>query len=349
MSMKIEDSEVDIVIAALCPNLTSFLEEWQPFFSRFHLIIVKDPDLEDDLQIPAGFDHQVYSKSDMERALSGSSINFSGHSCHYFGYLISRKKYIISIDDDCHPARDNSGALVDPVAQHITNLQTPATPFFFNTLYDPFCQGADFVRGYPFSLRNGVDCILSCGLWLNLADYDAPTQIVKPNERNTRYVDAVMTVPIRAMMPMSGINIGFNREVLGPALVPGLRLVGEGKRRWETVEDIWSGMCAKVVCDHLGCGVKSGLPYVWRKDVDAGNAMESLKKEWEGVKLMEEIVPFFQSVRLPASAITAEDCVVAIAGMVREKLGTLNPVYVQAANAMEAWVKLWKAVGSSKV
>lgn len=33
------------------------------------------------------------------------------------------------------------------------------------------------------------------GLWLNIPDYDAPTQMVKPKERNTRYVDAVLTIP----------------------------------------------------------------------------------------------------------------------------------------------------------
>jgi hypothetical protein len=33
------------------------------------------------------------------------------------------------------------------------------------------------------------------GLWLNIPDYDAPTQMVKPLERNTRYVDAVLTIP----------------------------------------------------------------------------------------------------------------------------------------------------------
>lgn len=350
MSLNIKDSEVDIVIAALRPDLTTFMEKWRPFFSRFHLIIVKDPDMEEDLQITPGFDHQVFTKSDMAQILGATSINFSGHSCRYFGYLVSRKKYIISIDDDCLPARDNTGVLVDAVAQHITNLQAPATPFFFNTLYDPFRKGADFVRGYPFSLRNGAECVLSCGLWLNIADYDAPTHVVKPNEKNVRYVDAVMTVPVRAMMPVSGINIGFNREVLGPALLPGLRLAGEGKHRWETMEDIWCGMCAKVVCDHLGLGVKTGLPYVWRGEgADAGDAMESLKREWEGVKLMEEVVPFFQSVRLPRTAVTAEDCVTEIAGMVKEQLGPLNPVFAGTADAMVEWVKLWKAVGSQGV
>ena len=44
------------------------------------------------------------------------------------------------------------------------------------------------MRGYPFSLREGVPTAVSHGLWLNIPDYDAPTQLVKPLERNTRYV-----------------------------------------------------------------------------------------------------------------------------------------------------------------
>ncbi|KAI9156228.1 hypothetical protein LWI28_002706 [Acer negundo] len=341
----IKNSEVDIVIGALQADLSSFLNEWRPIISRFHLIIVQDPDLKEELNIPEGFDLNVYTKSDIDRIVGSSgSTFFSGYSCRYFGYLISRKKYIISIDDDCFPAKDNMGNLIDAVAQHITNLTTPATPFFFNTLYDPFREGADFVRGYPFSLRSGVTSAMSCGLWLNLADYDAPTQALKSQLRNSRYVDAVITVPSRALMPVSGINIAFDREAVGPTLFPALKLAREGNFRWETMEDIWSGMCAKVVCDHLGLGVKSGLPYVWRKE--RGSAIDSLRKEWEGVKLMEEVVPFFHSVRLPQTATTAEDCVVEIAKTVKEQLGRVDPVFSRAAEAMVEWVKLWKKIGS---
>lgn len=333
------------MIAAINPDLKSFMNEWRPFFSQFHLIIVKDPDMKEELQIPEGFNADVFTKADISRVVgSSTSILFSGYSCRYFGYLVSRKKYIISIDDDCTPARDSNGDTVDVVAQHIANLKTPATPFFFNTLYDPYRKGADFVRGYPFSLRSGVTCGLSCGLWLNLADLDAPTQALKPGQRNSQYVDAVMTVPVRALLPISGINIAFDREVVGPALFPALRLAGEGKFRWETVEDIWCGMCVKVICDHLGLGVKSGMPYVWRKE--RGDAVESLKKEWEGVKLMEEVVPFFQSVRLPRSAVTAEDCVVEMAKTVKEELGKVDPMFSRASDAMAEWVKLWKSVGT---
>lgn len=83
-------------------------------------------------------------------------------------------------------AKDPSGKEINALAQHIENLLAPSTPFFFNTLYDPFREGVDFVRGYPFSLREGVPTAISHGLWLNIPDYDAPTQLVKPLERNTR-------------------------------------------------------------------------------------------------------------------------------------------------------------------
>ncbi len=58
--------------------------------------------------------------------------------------------------DCCVPAADPEGYVVDLVAEHVKNLKTPATPLFFNTLYYPHHEGADFVRGYPFSPREGV-------------------------------------------------------------------------------------------------------------------------------------------------------------------------------------------------
>jgi reversibly glycosylated polypeptide/UDP-arabinopyranose mutase len=58
-------------------------------------------------------------------------------------------------------AKDPTGKQINALEQHITNLLTPSTPYFFNTA-------------------------ISHGLWLNIPDYDAPTQLVKPAERNTR-------------------------------------------------------------------------------------------------------------------------------------------------------------------
>ncbi|KAF5820707.1 putative UDP-arabinopyranose mutase [Helianthus annuus] len=312
------DNEVDILIGAFRSDLTSFMEEWRSIFSRFHLIVVKDPDVKE-FKIPVGFDVRVYTESDIVKVVGSSKPSlFSGYSSRYFGYL--------------------------PSQNILTTLNTPATPFFFNTLYDPYQKGSHFVRGYPFSLRSGVPCALSCGLWLNFADYDAPTQALKPDMRNTRYVDAVLTVPLKSMMPMSGVNIAFVRELVGPAMLPALKLVKEGEVRWETMEDVWCGLVVKTVCDHLKLGVKSGIPYVWRNE--KGSAIDSLKKEWEGVKLMEDAVLFVETLRLSPSSVTAVDCVLEIAVAVKERLGSTHAVFVSAAEAMVEWVKLWKAVQS---
>ena len=71
-------------------------------------------------------------------------------------------------DDDCFVAKNPTGEDINVLEQHIQNLLSPSTPYFFNTLYDPYRAGADFVRGYPFSLREGVVTAVSHGLWLNI-------------------------------------------------------------------------------------------------------------------------------------------------------------------------------------
>lgn len=123
--------------------------------------------------------------------------------------MISKKRYIYTIDDDCFVAKNPSGEDINALEQHIRNLLTPSTPDFFNTLYDPYTEGSDFVRGYPFSMREGKPTAVSHGLWLNIPDYDAPTQMVKPAERNTRYVNAVMTIPkVGAHVHVWGRHLG---------------------------------------------------------------------------------------------------------------------------------------------
>ncbi|KAJ6888972.1 hypothetical protein NC652_029920 [Populus alba x Populus x berolinensis] len=236
--------ELDIVIPTI-RNL-DFLEQWRPFFQPYHLIIVQDGDPSKNILVPDGFDCELYNRNDVNRVLGpkSSCISFKDSACRCFGFLVSKKKYIFTIDDDCFVGKDPSGKEINALAQHIQNLMTPSTPFFFNTLYDPFREGVDFVRGYPFSLRGGVPTAISHGLWLNIPDYDAPTQLVKPLERNTRYVDAVLTIPKGTLFPMCGMNLAFDRELIGPAMYFGLMGDGQPIGRYD---DMWAGWCAKVL------------------------------------------------------------------------------------------------------
>lgn len=93
--------ELDIVIPTI-RNL-DFLEMWRPFFQPYHLIIVQDGDPSKTIKVPEGFDYELYNRNDINKILGpkASCISFKDSACRCFGYLVSKKKYIFTIDDDC--------------------------------------------------------------------------------------------------------------------------------------------------------------------------------------------------------------------------------------------------------
>ena len=74
------------------------------------------------------------------------------------------------------------------------------------------------------------------------------------------------------------------------------------------------GCFAQVICDHLGLGVKTGLPYIWHSK--ASNPFVNLKKEYKGIFWQEEIIPFFQKVVLSKEATTVQQCYLELADKV---------------------------------
>lgn len=93
--------ELDIVIPTI-RNL-DFLEQWRPFFQAYHLIIVQDGDPSKVIKVPEGFDYELYNRNDINKILGpkASCISFKDSACRCFGYMVSKKKYIYTIDDDC--------------------------------------------------------------------------------------------------------------------------------------------------------------------------------------------------------------------------------------------------------
>ncbi|RRT46009.1 hypothetical protein B296_00020308 [Ensete ventricosum] len=93
--------ELHIVIQTI-RNL-DFLEMWRPFFQPYHLIIVQDGDPSKLIKVPEGFGYEFYNRNDINRILGpkASCISFKDSACRCFGYMISKKKYIYTIDDDC--------------------------------------------------------------------------------------------------------------------------------------------------------------------------------------------------------------------------------------------------------
>lgn len=97
-----------------------------------------------------------------------------------------------------------------------------------------------------YSLRGGVPTAISHGLWLFTPDYDAPTQLLKPKERNTNYLDMAQTIPHRVFYPMCSMNVAFSRELIGPAFMQGLMGDGQPWARYAYAKSIC--VCHRVSC-----------------------------------------------------------------------------------------------------
>lgn len=58
-----------------------------------------------------------------------------------------------------------------------------------------------------------------------------------------------------------------------------------------------------VICDYMGWGVKTGLPYIWHSK--ASNPFVNLKKEYKGI-YWQEMITFFKTITLPEKRVTVQ-------------------------------------------
>ncbi len=179
------------------------------------------------------------------------------------------------------------------------------------------------------------------------------------------------------LFPMCGMNLAFNRELIGPAMYFGLMGDGQPLGRYD---DMWAGWCSKVgcthflhagsagfllaslcnylsmlttvfvqvICDHLGLGVKTGKPYIWHSK--ASNPFVNLKKEFHGIFWQEDIIPFFEDVQLPESATTVGECYRSLAKQVRTLI--IDHIALHLDQSRSAWTcapECACAMGSSRL
>ena len=341
-----DPSEIDIVTPSI-RNL-DFLNDWREFFQGFHVIIIQDGDQDKTLRVPDWVDYELHKRVDIERTLGKDKawiISQRDASIRNYGFLLSKKRYVFTIDDDCRPAYDQDGYKINPLAMHYHNLKTPSTPYMFNTIYDPYQSGADFVRGYPYSLRPGVPTGVSHGLWVNAPDYDAPTQLMKIDERVARLHDIVQTVPAGIFFPLCSMNVAFDRKLIGPAMMQGLMGAGQP---WGRYDDMFSGWASKSIADHLGVGVKSGQPYI--RHNKASNPFVNLRKEYIGLWWQESVLRFFMNdVRYSPDADTPSKCYRELAAQIRTALQPMHQYFDRLATAMELWVDVWDKASSGEI
>lgn len=308
-------------------NITQFLADWQ--FPCPVFVVEDNPEPTFGL---SGVTH--YSWADIERDLGANSwiIPRRTDCVRSYGYWQAWKsgaEVIITLDDDCLPIPGHGGA-EGLIQQHLDNLQPKAVERWHSTL-----EGVT-PRGVPYETRAAEAPVgISHGLWTNVLDLDSLAQLHYGREGLPLHAPRQGLIPSGQYFPMCGMNLAWRAEYtpLMYFLLMGQDASGH-RHPFDRFGDIWCGVIAKRVLDHLGVGVWSGGPLI--RHERASNVWANFDKEHAGIKANET---FWQMIdEVPMIGRTAEACYRVIAASLIRKAGTY---WSRLGEAMLIWEALY--------
>ena len=170
--------------------------------------------------------------------------------------------------------------------------------------------------------------VLNHGLWSGVPDFDAATQLVSSRvDMATEWSD--QTIPRGSYFPMCSMNIAWRTEFTAAMY---FLLMGP-EYPFDRFGDIWGGVLAKRVADHLGLAVNSGSPGI--RHERASNVFANLAKESRGLAVNETFWRAVDSVVLTAESIPAAYAQLA------DRLPLEDQDFTLMRRAMQTWAKLF--------
>lgn len=290
-------------IAVVIPTIRSldFLSEWKGQFADCQLIIVEDHPTQQ-IETPRGdfkkVDHYCWQSIHSDFGDDEWIFPRQNAGIRTYGFwkaYSAGADIIITLDDDCYPTGDGF------VQTHVENLRSNAPTDWFPTFPHPNYM---YTRGFPYDIRNKQRVVMSHGLWSNKMDMDARTQLSIGDVNIPSYPPMRQFVPPGQFFPMSSMNLAFTRDIVPLMYFP---LMGSDPRGepwgFDRYDDIWAGVFAKKIIDHLGLSVVNGSPFVEHKK--ASDPHKNLIKEKTGMSANETLWHAVDRVKLSRS--TASD------------------------------------------
>ncbi|MEK7589172.1 MAG: hypothetical protein AAB479_00890 [Patescibacteria group bacterium] len=271
--------EYRVIVASIRPaDLLKWISAWG--WDRDKLIIVEDLPRKSDLgaYFPNHFSH---SEIDAELGDNSWIIPRKTSAIKSFGVYVAYRQnvdWVIVLDDDCYPTADKESF----VSHHFQNLNRQVDLNWVAT-------GDQYTRGYPYFIRGKSEVILSHGLWDLYPDYDAVMSLARPG---LPFNGQDQVIPRWNFFPMCGMNVAFNIKI-APLMYFGLQGLGYPFDRFD---DIWCGVFAKKIIDHLGLAVFSGQPAI--QHTKLSNLLVNLRKEAPGIEENESVWQAVQAVVL---------------------------------------------------
>ncbi len=195
-------------------------------------------------------------------------------------------RLILTLDDDCYPV----GCPKAFLEAHKASLDAPRWTISTTSRR---------TRGIPYVDR-GVGELpvhINMGGWVGVPDVDAIQSLSGDTAEIREWQSKV--IPRDQYFPMCGMNLLFRREATPLMLFPMQGLDPKGKPwGFGRFDDIWSGLVAKKVADHLGWNVSCGLPVILHSR--ASDPFVNLVKEAPGVPVNEWLWRAVDGVQLAA-------------------------------------------------
>lgn len=313
------------------PSIRRFLELWEPEFRDQRVIVVED-NPEKTFALPTWVEH--YCWDDIDRHLLDRAwiIPRRTDCVRSFGYYLAAQApcdFVVTLDDDCYPEGTYDPSFLCLVAEALDKQWDDDR--WWNTLDGPVLP-----RGYPYEIRRQkLETVVHHGMWSNVPDLDARTQLRLPDYR-TQPASIVQRVPHGRFFPMCGMNLAFR-----PGMIPALYFLLMGKDHRQTAwpydrfGDIWAGVFVKKVADHLGLAISSGGPSIFHSR--ASNPEVNLQKETPGYPVNEVLWRKVEAIGL--SAKTVAGCYEEIA----ENLDMDGDYWTELRSAMKVWAALFQS------
>jgi len=297
--------------------IKKFLKEWE-FLGKDMFIVVEDnPKKSFDIK---NVKHYCWEDIDKDLGKNAWIISRRSSAIKSYGFWKAHNlsaDYVITLDDDCYPFDKLF------VEAHIQKLELPIIENKWLSTISGLTP-----RGIPYdNITKEYETVINHGLWLGNVDLDAITQIANVRFKKKALLEQKV-IPQGKYFPMSGMNLAFKRKVI-PLMYFGL----QGKDwDYDRYDDIWAGIVAKKICDHLKLSVKSGQPYIHHNK--ASNKWINLKKEQKGYVLNEKFWKYVDDIDLRGTDI--KSCFIEIASQLPDD-SYLNKL----GEAMKIWMGLF--------
>jgi reversibly glycosylated polypeptide / UDP-arabinopyranose mutase len=270
--LSLKTPSLAIVIASNRPDsLRRWFDAWSPLIGSTDVYVIEDAP-----QCSPGISrshHHFYSWAEIDDDLGTSSwiIPRRTSAIKSYGFLKAFQDghdYIWTLDDDCFPETDGNRAPYVHTLKHILGMKQ-ADDSWYNTIESTGL----YPRGYPYGIRQEKkQVMIHHGLWSGVPDLDGITAL-EHHALRLEPVNGWDLVPAGQMFPMCGMNLAFRAE-MAPVMYFGLQghqwkpdgtdpVLGDVyPLPFDRFDDIWAGLFAKKVCDHLGYAVTSGGPSI---------------------------------------------------------------------------------------